>query len=283
MSGSNPYETVPSSDGPSVAPSGVPGQRQSVEPSLRGRVPGQAVIQALLGEQQMTPPRSGLARLLGASPLNQPARLWYSGALGEIVVGRLLARLSPDWVVLHAVPVGDRGSDIDHVLIGPGGVFSVNTKHHAGQKVWVAGGTFMVAGQKQHHIRNAEHEASRAAQLLSGAGAAVSTDVRPIVVVVNPKQLTVKTKPSKVVVLTSAQLLRWLKRQPQVLDAAGVARLAAVAERPATWSKATAQEQITDPDALQARFDMIRKQVQQARRVRLAWGVGGYASIAAGD
>jgi hypothetical protein len=32
--------------------------------------------------------------------------------------------------VLHAVPVGDRGSDIDHVVIGHGGVYTVNTKTH---------------------------------------------------------------------------------------------------------------------------------------------------------
>ncbi len=275
-------ETVPASEGSNVDLAGVPGQRQALEPSLRGRVPGQAVIEALLAEQQQTPPRSRLARLLGASPLNQQAHLWYSGALGEIVVGRLLARLGPEWVVLHAVPVGDRGSDIDHVLIGPGGVFTVNTKHHAGQRVWVAGSTFMVAGQKQQHIRNAEHEASRVARLLAGADAAASRFVRPLVVVVNPKQLTVKTKPTEVVVLTSAQLLRWLKRQPKVLDAGAVARLAVVAERPSTWRKAAVLEKATDSGALQTDFDSIRKRVRGARRVRLAWGFGAYASIAAG-
>ncbi|MFE7074420.1 nuclease-related domain-containing protein [Streptomyces sp. NPDC057620] len=29
------------------------------------------------------------------------------------------------------------GGGIDHLLIGPGGVFTINTKHHQGAPVWV--------------------------------------------------------------------------------------------------------------------------------------------------
>ena len=39
--------------------------------------------------------------------------------------------------------VGERGSDIDHLAIGPGGVFTINAKHHAGAKIWVGGDTFL--------------------------------------------------------------------------------------------------------------------------------------------
>lgn len=41
---------------------------------------------------------------------------------------------------------GERGSDIDHVLIGPAGVFTVNVKHHPNSSIWVGGDTFMVNG-----------------------------------------------------------------------------------------------------------------------------------------
>jgi len=45
-----------------------------------------------------------------------------------------LLRRSPRWRVLHSVPLRDaRGAvrgDIDHVLIGPPGVVTINTKHH---------------------------------------------------------------------------------------------------------------------------------------------------------
>ena len=104
-------------------------------------------------------------------------------------VGRLLDKLPDGWAVLHAVPVGKGDTDIDHVVIGPGGVFTINTKNHSGQKVWVAGRTFMVNGQKQPHLRNAGHEAQRASRLLSAA-AGFRVDVVPVIAVVDPASLT---------------------------------------------------------------------------------------------
>jgi hypothetical protein len=54
------------------------------------------------------------------------------GEDGERAVGRLLESLAPQgWRVLHDISLG-RGN-IDHVLIGPAGVFSVETKSHAGR------------------------------------------------------------------------------------------------------------------------------------------------------
>jgi Nuclease-related domain len=73
------------------------------------------------------------------------------------------------WRVFHSVPVGDRGSDIDHVVIGPGGVWTVNTKGHPGKSVWV---------RPQHDPRRRahaalptelRHEAERARRLLTQA------------------------------------------------------------------------------------------------------------------
>ncbi|NUP18540.1 MAG: NERD domain-containing protein [Streptomyces sp.] len=62
---------------------------------------------------------------------------WYVGLEGERRVGRELQRLSADgWRVLHGVPKAN-GGDIDHLLIGPGGVFTINTKHHQKASVWV--------------------------------------------------------------------------------------------------------------------------------------------------
>lgn len=52
-------------------------------------------------------------------------------------VGAELHRLGRyGWRVLHSVPL-PREPDIAHLLIGPGGVFTVTTKHHPGQAVHV--------------------------------------------------------------------------------------------------------------------------------------------------
>ncbi len=43
---------------------------------------------------------------------------WLKGAAGEELVAKLLARLSrDDWMPLHDRPLGERGRNVDHLLI----------------------------------------------------------------------------------------------------------------------------------------------------------------------
>ena len=58
---------------------------------------------------------------------------WGRGEQGEQAVGALLDSLAGSgWRVLHDISFGRRGN-IDHVLIGPGGIFTVETKSHGGR------------------------------------------------------------------------------------------------------------------------------------------------------
>ena len=105
------------------------------------------------------PVRTLAARVFG---VHTDERAWRIGADGEEKVAAQLRKLlkkDPRWQVIHAIPVGTRGSDIDHLVIGPGGVFTINTKNHPDAKIWVGGDTFMVNGNRQPYIRNARHEA----------------------------------------------------------------------------------------------------------------------------
>lgn len=238
---------------------------------LGERVPGQAVMEELLTGPGHLRPRTVLQRIFGASPLKPEGMPWYRGALGEIAVGRLLGRLGPEWLVLHAVPVGTGASDIDHVLVGPAGVFTLNTKNHEGKPVWVAGHTLMVAGQKTRHLYNSAHEAARASKLLTAA-AGFPVEVAGVVVVVGPKSLSIKARPEQAAVVTDAQLLRWLRRRPDVLGQQEVAHIAAAAARPGTWHRRPAHP--NDPAALQRTFAGLRQLVRQARRRRAAWVLG---------
>lgn len=241
-------------------------------PLLLGeRVPGQAVIEELMAVQSLVPPRTWLQKLFGASPLGPESWPWYKGALGEIAVGRILEGLGPEWLVLHAIPVGKGSSDIDHLLVGPAGVFTVNTKNHSGQSVWVAGRTLMVAGKKTRHLYNAAYEAAWASKLLSAAvGAAV--DVTGMVVVVDPKSLTIRSQPDQVVVVREGQLLGWLGRRRRELGPSEVGRIAAAAVLAKTWHRTPAVA--VNGDVLQRNFDSLRLLVEQARRRRAAWVLG---------
>lgn len=91
-------------------------------------------------------------------------RAWTQGARGEETVAAELWSISRPgaWRYVHSVPVGANRSDIDHVLVGPGGVFTLNTKAHSGAKIWVTENTFMVNGHQQPYLRNSRHEAARA-------------------------------------------------------------------------------------------------------------------------
>lgn len=66
----------------------------------------------------------------GRTEGTHPSQSWRVGAAGERRVAedlRSRTRADPLWQSLHSVPVGTQGSDIDHVVLGPGGVFTINT------------------------------------------------------------------------------------------------------------------------------------------------------------
>jgi hypothetical protein len=62
--------------------------------------------------------------------LEAAADQYYGGAAGERGVGRMLARLPPGFHVFNNVrfPSGD----VDHVVVGPTGVFSIEPKNYSG-------------------------------------------------------------------------------------------------------------------------------------------------------
>ncbi|MEX5302658.1 nuclease-related domain-containing protein [Kocuria sabuli] len=240
--------------------------------SLANRSAGQAVIAETLRIQHQEPSRSWWQRLVGTSPLSDRSYPWFKGALGEISVGQILARLGPEWTVLHAVPVGAGASDIDHVVIGPAGVFTLNTKNHAGRDVWVGERAVLIDGHKQHYLPHARHEAARAAKRLSAAvGEPVS--VTPVLVLIEPKTLTIKQRPDDVTVVTDRELLRRLQRRRPVLTPEQVTRITAAAVVPSTWHDNPASPE--DPVELRKRFAELRASVRSARLRQGLWRLGG--------
>jgi hypothetical protein len=159
---------------------------------------------------------------------------WRKGAVGEELVGSRLAPLvEQGWRILHSVPVGSNDSDIDHVVIGPGGVFTLNTKNHAGANVWVGSKRILVNGQPVDHLRNSRHEARRASRLLS-PHVGYTVEVWPVLAVMAAR-LTIKERPADVVVVGSRRVVPMLRRMRPVLTPAHIDALYAVARRSDTW------------------------------------------------
>lgn len=79
--------------------------------------------------------------------LERSAAAWEAGAAGERATGEVLAALDPvEWSVLHDVRWPGRArANIDHVVVGLGGVFVIDSKNWSG-KVEVKNGVLRQNG-----------------------------------------------------------------------------------------------------------------------------------------
>jgi hypothetical protein len=143
--------------------------------------------------------RTGWQRFWGHDPLRDEARSWLKGAVGARQVGAQFDALGPEFTVLPAVAVGKSTTDIDHVVIGPTGVFSISTKNSSGQKVWAGGRT--LDGQVATHAARAPRSRRRRTSDSSVVrGAAGPIAVQPVLVVAAASLKFGKTAPAVVTV-----------------------------------------------------------------------------------
>jgi hypothetical protein len=202
---------------------------------LAANVPGRSVAATAAALRHEAPIRMMLARLLGVHTRERAFRV---GAEGERVVGARLARLPESWYVLHSVPVGSRGADIDHVVIGPGGVYTVNTKHLPDARVWLRGDTLVVNGHERDDVPAARAEADRASRLLGRAVGKPVAVVGIVALVGAENGFNVRCQPAdgSVTVVGQRQLVPWLLRRRAVLRPSDVESIFAASRRPATWA-----------------------------------------------
>ncbi|THG32333.1 NERD domain-containing protein [Naasia lichenicola] len=233
-------------------------------PRLSDRPAAYGLIRECLQINDAGAQPSQLASFIGVRPLSRKAHTWYAGVLGELAVAELLLTLGPEWRIFHSVPVGVGENDIDHLLIGPGGVFAMNTKHHRGAKVWVAGPSVLVNGQKVGYVQKAETEARRVSDCLRDSLRSAAVPVTPVVVLVGPRKLTVRTAPREVSFVRDEQLLDWLREQPTVLSAHEIEAIAAGADLYTTWH--SRPESLDATLQVTARFDRLRAEVAAADR-----------------
>jgi hypothetical protein len=112
--------------------------------SLTWRAPLVAAAGLLAGTlaAQAGLPRAGLASLAVAAMVgwrlrfrpSDQARAWQRGAHGERQTARLLDRLGRDgYVSFHDLALPDSAANLDHVVLGPSGVFVIDSKQWTGQ------------------------------------------------------------------------------------------------------------------------------------------------------
>jgi hypothetical protein len=95
---------------------------------------------------------------------------WQSGAFGEQRTARELSKLGDEWFVLHDLPRRN-GTNIDHVVVGPPGVYLLDSKN-LGTEVRVHGDELIALrpdGRQHYRNRTAGSKVRGAAVALSHA------------------------------------------------------------------------------------------------------------------
>lgn len=101
----------------------------------------------------------------------QSTEAWRTGAEGERKTGAVLDRLPDGYVVMHDLRMPGGRGNIDHVVVGPTGVFNVETKNYK-HGVTIEGG---VPRSNGHKLDKVVDQAQRqAAALHSATGVTVS-------------------------------------------------------------------------------------------------------------
>ena len=154
---------------------------------------------------------------------------FFKGARGEEAMAGLFARLSDDWHVFHDFEAGVH--HVDHVLVGPAGVFAVETKNWQ-DPVRFESGEVLVGGHVPTHppIPQSLAEAKAVKAALEDAG--WTGEVAPVVCFVSGTfgDGFVQTEKTKVIVANADAFMKWLVKQPTARAAGDCARLVQLIE-----------------------------------------------------
>jgi hypothetical protein len=149
---------------------------------------------------------------------------WRRGAAGERRTARLLGPLERQgWAVLHDLAIPGSRANLDHLLIGPGGVFVIDSKQYRGRlqldpsgRLWHGRHSLAPA------LRAVSWEADQAARVLPDPGMAVV----PVMAVHGAQVPWGKVVMDGVPVVAARRLPSMLRALPAVLRPERVAWLA---------------------------------------------------------
>jgi hypothetical protein len=164
---------------------------------------------------------------------------WRKGQEGEIMTGASLDALPETFITLHDLTMPGTRANIDHLVIGPPGVFTVETKHYSSDVVIRSG----VARHSGRSMDSAVDQANRQAEVVRDA---LASPARAIICV-QGAGVTIEGRSSRAVVdgvlfCSGPRLAKLLTRLEPELHADEVKRLATLAEQHLGRSAAPVQE-----------------------------------------
>lgn len=139
------------------------------------------------------------------------------------------------WGILHSIPIFDASVDVDHLMIGPGGVWTVNSKSHPEVTMIVDDDKMTIGRVRVDYIPSARREAAMVASILQARG--VNVEVRASLAFDVPLTSTsrIVKAPLGVELVRIGSLLRFFLELPPVLSQDEINQVFAVARKPETW------------------------------------------------
>jgi hypothetical protein len=154
--------------------------RRSVERRVLPKMLVGMVVLAVVGYavlDRLLPGAGPIAPLLVVSatlPMLGPSsreRAWRRGAEGERLVGAALDRLEPHgWRVLHDRRMPRSRANIDHLIVGPGAVFTVDAKRYTGRLVTRRGALIVKGRDRSKLLDQARRQRDAVRAALDAAG-----------------------------------------------------------------------------------------------------------------
>ncbi len=151
----------------------------------------------------------------------------------EGVAARLDRLVEAGWLVVHDLPVGLQGGLLDHLLIGPGGVYTIRSYAHPGSVACLSRTGIVIDGRPTNYLRDAQLERARIEHLL-GAAAGLVVEVRSVSVL-DAVVFAPSARPDAALVVFRDDLPDVFRRVPPRLAATKVEAIRAAAGRRATW------------------------------------------------
>lgn len=168
---------------------------------------------------------------------------WQTGAEGEVRTGRLLEPLEREgFRIIHDRKIPGSRANIDHIVIGPPGIFVIETKSLAGS-LQIRGNDIFVGGRrKTGMIDEVKREALAVESALAEELAAHGWTVTPVICVHRADLPWFRSEVAGVRIMSGKDLVKRLRTADRVLSPADVERLAALAAarlRPAFVARGT--------------------------------------------
>lgn len=174
--------------------------------------------------------KSWFALIFGAStglhlwPNRQSVNAHRIGAVGEVRVGRELGKLAEGFYAFHDVKIPGRRANIDHLVIGPTGAFTIETKAVSG-KVELRSDEVWLSGRKKNYVTQAWEQAGSVQTVLSDLVSAYAIDVKPLLCFTKAELPLLQDEVAGIPLLGPRGVRRHISKRDQLLNKEQVDKL----------------------------------------------------------